>query len=70
MSEVFLAQPLGHFVHRLILFGTQLQLWVFNWSGLYCELIIDIGKSSRKLVHVLAAYMMMSNKEHGIDSNI
>ncbi|CCU82687.1 serine/threonine protein kinase domain protein, partial [Blumeria hordei DH14] len=51
MSEVFLAQPLRHFVHGFILFGTQLQLW-------------------KKLVHVLAAYMLMSDKEHGIDPNI
>ncbi|CAD6503154.1 BgTH12-02823 [Blumeria graminis f. sp. triticale] len=58
MSEVFLAQPLRHFVHRLILFGP------------YCESIIDIGKSPKKLVHVLAAYMLMSDKEHEIDSNI
>ncbi|CAD6499280.1 BgTH12-03400 [Blumeria graminis f. sp. triticale] len=56
MSQVFLAQPLRHFVHGFILFGTQLQLWVFDRSGPYCESIIDIG--------------MMSDKEHGIDSNI
>ncbi|SZF03906.1 unnamed protein product [Blumeria hordei] len=70
MSEVFLAQPLRHFVHGLILFGTQLQLWVFDRSGPYCESIIDVGKSQKKLVHVLAAYMLMSDKEHGIDPNI
>ncbi|CAD6499393.1 BgTH12-03510 [Blumeria graminis f. sp. triticale] len=56
MSEVFLAQPLRHFVHGFILFGTQLQLWVFDRSGPYCESIIDVGKSQKKL--------------HGIDPNI
>ncbi|CCU76519.1 serine/threonine protein kinase domain protein [Blumeria hordei DH14] len=70
MSEVFLEQPLRHFVHGFILFGTQLQLWVFDRSGPYCESIIDVGKSQKKLVHVLAAYMLMSDKEHGIDPNI
>ncbi|SZF02529.1 unnamed protein product [Blumeria hordei] len=70
MSEVFLAQPLRHFVHGFILFGTQLQLWIFDRSGPYCESIIDVRGSQEKLVHVLAAYMMMSDKEHGVDSHI
>ncbi|SZF06422.1 unnamed protein product [Blumeria hordei] len=48
MSEVFLAQPLRHFVHGLILFGTQLQLWVFDRSGPYCEPNIDVGESQEK----------------------
>ncbi|CAD6500539.1 BgTH12-06249 [Blumeria graminis f. sp. triticale] len=70
MSEVFSAQPLRRFVHGFILFGTQLQLWVYDRPGPYSCSLIDISKSQRGLVHALAAYMLMSDEEHGIDPSI
>lgn len=70
MSEVFSAQPLRTFVHGFILFGTQLYLCVYDRSGPYSCSLIEIGKSQEELVHVLAAHMLMTNKEHGIDSSI
>ncbi|VCU40811.1 Bgt-50664 [Blumeria graminis f. sp. tritici] len=70
MSEVFSAQPLRRFVHGFILFGTQLQLWVYDRSGPHSCSLIDISKSQRELVHALAAYMLMSDEKHGIDPSI
>ncbi|SZF05201.1 unnamed protein product [Blumeria hordei] len=68
MREVFSAQPLRQFAHGFLMFGTQLQLWVYDRSGPYSAEYIEIRESPEKLVYVLAAYMLMSDEEHGLDS--
>ncbi|SZF05211.1 unnamed protein product [Blumeria hordei] len=68
MREVFSAQPLRQFAHGFLMLGTQLQLWVYDRSGPYSAESIEVGESPEKLVYVLAAYMMMSDEEHGLDS--
>ncbi|CCU76485.1 serine/threonine-protein kinase Sgk2, partial [Blumeria hordei DH14] len=69
MREVFIAQPLRRFVHGFLLFGSQLQLWVFDRSGPMSSGFIDIGENPEKLVYVITAYMLMSDNELGLDSN-
>ncbi|CCU83030.1 serine/threonine protein kinase domain protein [Blumeria hordei DH14] len=68
MREVFSAQPLRQFAHGFLMFGTQLQPWVYDRSGPYSAEKIEIRESPEKLVYVLAAYMLMSDEEHGLDS--
>ncbi|CAD6501832.1 BgTH12-02078 [Blumeria graminis f. sp. triticale] len=43
MREVFAAQPLRRFVHGFLMFGTQLQLWVYDRSGPYSSDFIEIS---------------------------
>ncbi|SZF00317.1 unnamed protein product [Blumeria hordei] len=70
MREVFMAQPLRRFVHGFILFEKDLQLWVYDRSGPYSCSYIDIGESPKILVHVLVTYMLMNDKELGLDPDV
>ncbi|CAD6498970.1 BgTH12-04624, partial [Blumeria graminis f. sp. triticale] len=70
IREIFSAQPLRQFAHGFLMFGTQLQLWVYDRSGPYSADIIEVGENPERLVYVIAAYMLMSDKEHGLDSII
>ncbi|SZF03592.1 unnamed protein product [Blumeria hordei] len=70
MRELFAAQPLRRFAQGFLMFGTQLQLWVYDRSGPYSSDFIEIRENPEKLLYVIAAYMMMSNDELGIDSSI
>ncbi|CCU76463.1 serine/threonine-protein kinase Sgk2, partial [Blumeria hordei DH14] len=69
MREVFITQPLRRFVHGFLLFGSKLQLWVFDRSGPMSTGFIDIGENPEKLIYVITAYMLMSDDELGLDSN-
>ncbi|SZF03608.1 unnamed protein product [Blumeria hordei] len=42
MRELFAAQPLRQFAHGFLMFGTQLQLWVYDPSGPYSSDFIEI----------------------------
>ncbi|SZF00314.1 unnamed protein product [Blumeria hordei] len=70
MREVFMAQPLRHFVHGFILFEKDLQLWVYDRSGPYSCSYIDIGESPKILVHVLVTNMLMNDDELGLDPDV
>ncbi|SZF05395.1 unnamed protein product [Blumeria hordei] len=70
MRELFAAQPLRRFAHGFLMFGTQLQLWIYDRSGPYSSDFIEIRENPEKLLYVIAAYMMMSNDELGFDSSI
>ncbi|SZF05228.1 unnamed protein product [Blumeria hordei] len=68
MREIFSAQPLRQFAHASLLFGTQLQLWVCDPSGPYSADYMEVGENPERLVYVIAAYMLLSDQEHGLDS--
>ncbi|SZF04016.1 unnamed protein product [Blumeria hordei] len=70
MRELFAAQPLRRFAHGFLMFGTQLQLWVYDRSGPYSSDFVKTRENPEKLLNVIAAYMMMSNDELGFDSSI
>ncbi|SZF05411.1 unnamed protein product [Blumeria hordei] len=70
MRELFAAQPLRRFAHGFLMFGTQLQLWIYDRSGPYSSDFLEIRENPEKLLYVIAAYMMMSNDELGFDSSI
>ncbi|SZF05419.1 unnamed protein product [Blumeria hordei] len=70
MRELFAAQPLRRFAHGFLMFGTQLQLWIYDRFGPYSSDFIEIRENPEKLLYVIAAYMMMSNDELGFDSTI
>ncbi|CAD6504048.1 BgTH12-05785 [Blumeria graminis f. sp. triticale] len=70
IHKLLLAQPLRLFVHGFIFSGKNLELWMYDRSGRYSCSYINTGKFSDKLIHVLAAYKLMSNEEHGLVPNI
>ena len=68
VREVFAVQPTRHFVHGFILFGTKMELWVFDRSGPYSSGEFDIHREPEKFILALAGYAMMSDDELGLDT--
>lgn len=68
VREVFAVQPTRHFVHSFIIFGTKVELWVFDRSGPYSSGKFDIHEEPEKFVRALAGYAMMSDEELGLDA--
>ena len=68
VREVFAMQPTRHFVHGFILFGTNLELWVFDRSGPYSSGKFDIHEEPERFIKALAGYAMMSDEELGLDN--
>ncbi|KAK5093393.1 hypothetical protein LTS08_008924 [Lithohypha guttulata] len=67
MRDVFSAQPTRRFVHGFIVFGVQMQLWVFDRSGAYSSQTFNIRQEPQQFVRVLAGYTLMTAEELGLD---
>ncbi|KAL2047792.1 hypothetical protein ABVK25_011342 [Lepraria finkii] len=68
MRDVFTAQPTRHFIHGFFLYGTTMELWVFDRSGPYSSGEFDIHKEPEVFIRAIAGYAMMSDEELGLDT--
>ncbi|KAK6365863.1 hypothetical protein LTR64_008699 [Lithohypha guttulata] len=68
MRDVFSAQPTRRFVHGFLVFGVQMQLWVFDRSGAYGSPKFNIRQEPQQFVRVLAGYALMTAEELGLDT--
>ena len=68
MRDVFTAQPTRRFIHGFSLFGTTMELWVFDRSGPYSSGEFDIRKEPEQFIRAIAGYTMMSDEELGLDT--
>lgn len=58
------------FVHAFTLRGNGMREWVFDRSGPYSSTNFDIHEEPKRFVRTIAAYMMMSDEELGLDTFI
>ena len=68
VREVFAVQPTRLFIHCFFLFGTKMELWVFDRSGPYSSGEFDIHEEPEKFVRAITGYAIMSDKELGLDA--
>ncbi|OAA36457.1 serine/threonine-protein kinase Sgk2 [Metarhizium rileyi] len=68
VRNVFASQPTRFFVHAFTLTGPEIETWIFDRSGPYSGAIFDIHEKPEKFIRVLCAYLMMSDKELGLDT--
>ncbi|EEH48140.2 uncharacterized protein PADG_04224 [Paracoccidioides brasiliensis Pb18] len=54
-------------IHAFAICGTKMEVWVFDYSGLYSSGIIDVYTDLRQFFQVLVGYTMMSDEELGLD---
>ncbi|KAF1819704.1 uncharacterized protein K489DRAFT_412416 [Dissoconium aciculare CBS 342.82] len=66
--NVFAAQPRRRFLHGFILFGTKMELHVFDRSGAYSMEPFDIHEEPERFIRIVAGYCMMSDEELGLDT--
>ena len=70
VRDVFAVQPTRWFVHGFLMFGAQMQLWVFDRSGAYSSETFDLRKEPERFVHVITGYALMTKAELGLDTFI
>jgi hypothetical protein len=68
--EVFTSQPTRLFLHGFYIFGSIMELWIFDRSGLYSCETFDIHEKPDRLITTIAGYTMMSDDELGINTHI
>ena len=68
IRDVFTAQPTRRFIHGFSLYGTTMELWVFDRSGPYSSGEFDIHKEPEQFIRAIAGYTMMSDEELGLDT--
>ncbi|SLM41353.1 1 protein kinase [Lasallia pustulata] len=68
IRDVFTGQPTRRFIHGFFLYGTTMELWVFDRSGPYSSGEFDIHKEPEQFIRAIAGYAMMSDEELGLDT--
>ncbi|VCU39379.1 Bgt-50099, partial [Blumeria graminis f. sp. tritici] len=59
-----------HFIYGFCVFESKFELWVLNRSSACSLGLFPLDKDKQKLVRAIYSYLLMSDKEHGIDSSI
>ncbi|CAD6502864.1 BgTH12-05453 [Blumeria graminis f. sp. triticale] len=67
VREVFYSQPLRRFVHGFCLHKLYIEFWIVDRAGAYSSAQIKILDNQEKLVRGLSSYMLMSDRELGLD---
>lgn len=70
IRDVFFCQLTRWYVHAFTLCEKKMWLWVFDCSGPYSSTAFDINEEPERFVHMIAAYVMMSDEELGLDTFI
>ncbi|KAL9585487.1 MAG: hypothetical protein Q9203_004230 [Teloschistes exilis] len=70
VRDMFSCQPTRRYVHAFTLCGNEMRSWIFDRSGLYSSTAFDIHKEPERFIRTIAAYMMMSDEELGLDTFI
>ncbi|KAL9028328.1 MAG: hypothetical protein Q9196_003289 [Gyalolechia fulgens] len=68
--DVFSCQPTRRYVHAFTLCGNEMRSWVFDRSGPYSSSAFDIHEEPERFIRTIAAYVMMSDEELGLDTFI
>lgn len=68
MRDIFSAQPTRRFVHGFLLFGTQMQLWIFDRSGAYSSETFDILQRPDRFIRTITGYALMTDEDLGLDT--
>ena len=68
MRDIFSTQPTRRFVHGFLLFGTQMQLWIFDRSRAYSSDTFDILQQPDRFIRAITRYALMTNEELGLDT--
>ena len=70
VRDVFSSQPTRRYVHAFTLCGNEMRAWVFDRSGPYSSTAFDIHEEPERFIRIIAAYVMMSDQEMGLDTFI
>ncbi|KAF4996949.1 hypothetical protein FDECE_12272 [Fusarium decemcellulare] len=68
--HVFQNQPTRLFLHGFYIFGSKMERWVFDRSGLYSSTRLDLKQDHPNITTVLCSYINMSDAELGINPQI
>lgn len=68
VRHVFTHQPTRRFVHAFTLTGSEMETWVFDRSGPFSGATFDIHHEPEKFIQVFCSYLMMNEKELGLDT--
>ena len=68
VRDIFSNQPTRRYVHVFTLCGNEMRAWVFDRSGPYGSTAFDIHEEPERLIRTIAAYVMMSDDELGLDT--
>ena len=70
VRDIFSSQPTRRYVHTFTLCSNYMQAWVFDRSGPYSSGEFDIHREPERFIRIIAAYVMMSDEELGVDTFI
>ncbi|KAI4203343.1 MAG: hypothetical protein LQ346_001814 [Caloplaca aetnensis] len=70
VRDVFSCSPTRRYVHAFTLCGNEMRSWVFDRSGPYSSTAFDIHEEPECFIRTIAAYVMMSDDELGLDTFI
>ncbi|VDB83492.1 Bgt-60033 [Blumeria graminis f. sp. tritici] len=70
VRQIFYAQPLRRFVHGFCLFDKEIEFWMIDRTGAYSSGYISIENDEQALVRAISSYLLMSDKELGLDTTI
>ncbi len=70
VRDVFSCQSTRRYVHAFTLCGNEMRSWVFDRSGPYSSTAFDIHEEPERFIRTIAAYVMMSDEELGLDTFI
>ncbi|CAD6500192.1 BgTH12-04295 [Blumeria graminis f. sp. triticale] len=68
--QIFYTQPLRRFVHGFCLFDKEIEFWMIDRTGAYSSGYISIENDEQALVRAITSYLLMSDKELGLDTTI
>lgn len=63
---VFLSRPARPFLHDFYSRGDQLELWLFDRSGLYGSQTLDMAQAPSQCIAAIIGYMLLSEDELGV----
>lgn len=68
--SVFATQPSRLFLHGFYVWGSLLEFWVVDRSGLYCSKVLNLRHNSSQFLSVILYYHRMTDRELGNSSII
>ncbi|KAF3763512.1 hypothetical protein M406DRAFT_341037 [Cryphonectria parasitica EP155] len=68
MYNLFISQLIRRFAYRFFLYGTKMELWIFDRSSSYSSSEFDIHKKLNKFILFLAGYAFISDKKLSLNT--
>lgn len=63
--EVFISQPTRRFLHGLYIRKSQVEVWTFDRSGIYCCETFDVQNESARFPSLIMSFRLMMDKDLG-----